>query len=171
MSFCGFEACSLGSRPSFLPSRPYFRVCVLVAVNLSTETSLYASGPLARSASPVVRGVETAAIGPQPQTPLPWGAVAPRIPSFLVWGRRPRIPSPLALGAAAPPDPPLYFGGAALPNPLDPPPRACRPQDLPLYFWAGAPQTPSSPLGLCSPRTGSRPDEYKRSQSCHTQPH
>ncbi len=28
-------------RPSFLPSRPYFRVCVSVAVFQSTETSLY----------------------------------------------------------------------------------------------------------------------------------
>ncbi len=30
-----------GSQPAFLPSRPYFRVCVLVEVFLSTETSLY----------------------------------------------------------------------------------------------------------------------------------
>ncbi len=30
----------LGSRPALLHSRPYFRVCVLVAVFLSTETSL-----------------------------------------------------------------------------------------------------------------------------------
>ncbi len=31
---------SLGFRPGFLPSRPYFRVCVSVSVFLSTETSL-----------------------------------------------------------------------------------------------------------------------------------
>ena len=31
---------SLGSRPAFLPSRPYFGVCVPVAVFLSTDTSL-----------------------------------------------------------------------------------------------------------------------------------
>ncbi len=44
LSFCTFLSSfrvSLGSRPAFLPSRPYFRVCVLVAVFLSTETSLY----------------------------------------------------------------------------------------------------------------------------------
>ncbi len=39
-SFCEFSGFSLGSRPAFLPSRPYFRVCVRVAVFLS-ETSLH----------------------------------------------------------------------------------------------------------------------------------
>jgi hypothetical protein len=43
LSFCGIQGLylfCLGSRPAFLPSRPYFRLCVLVAVFLSTETSL-----------------------------------------------------------------------------------------------------------------------------------
>ncbi len=42
LSFCGFPwfwPFSLGSRPAFLPSRPYFRVAVSVEVFLSTETS------------------------------------------------------------------------------------------------------------------------------------
>ncbi len=36
-----WESFSLGSLPGFRPSRPYFRVCVLVAAFWSTETSLY----------------------------------------------------------------------------------------------------------------------------------
>ncbi len=36
---------SLGSRQNIRPSRPYLRVCVLVAVYLSTETSLYSTTP------------------------------------------------------------------------------------------------------------------------------
>jgi hypothetical protein len=31
LSFCGFRSFSFGFRPCFLPSRPYFRVCVSVA--------------------------------------------------------------------------------------------------------------------------------------------
>ncbi len=41
MGFRGGWSFSLGSRPAFLPSRPYFSVRVLVAVFQSTETSLY----------------------------------------------------------------------------------------------------------------------------------
>ena len=43
LSFSGFRCFwlfFLGSRPAFLPSRLYFRVCVPVTVFLSTETSL-----------------------------------------------------------------------------------------------------------------------------------
>ncbi len=40
-SFQWVFAFSLGSRPAFLPSRLYFVVCVLAAVFLSTEASLY----------------------------------------------------------------------------------------------------------------------------------
>ncbi len=40
--FCSFWTFPLGSRPDFLATRPYFRVCVLVAVLLSTETFLRA---------------------------------------------------------------------------------------------------------------------------------
>ena len=39
-----FRSFSLGSQSAFLPFRPYFRVCVLVAVFLSTQTSLYWAG-------------------------------------------------------------------------------------------------------------------------------
>ena len=38
--FWGFWSFSLGFRPGCLPSLPYSRVCVFVAVFLSTETSL-----------------------------------------------------------------------------------------------------------------------------------
>ncbi len=40
-SFCCFWLFSLGFRPGFVPPWAYFRVCVSVAVFLSTETSLY----------------------------------------------------------------------------------------------------------------------------------
>ena len=43
MVFRGLWLFSLGFRPVFLPSWAYVRVCVFVAVFLSTETSLYAS--------------------------------------------------------------------------------------------------------------------------------
>ncbi len=41
---CGFCAFSLGFWPGFLPPWAYFRVCVSVAVFLSTETSLHNGG-------------------------------------------------------------------------------------------------------------------------------
>ncbi len=63
MGFCVFRSFSLGSRLAFLSSRPYFRVCVLVTVFLSTETSLQGGGVhlktrRARSLSPWVARLE-----------------------------------------------------------------------------------------------------------------
>ncbi len=58
MGFRGFWPFSLGFRPAFLPSRPYFRVCVSVAVFLMTETSSYPMRRLANMVMHDVRSVE-----------------------------------------------------------------------------------------------------------------
>ncbi len=56
MAFVVFWSFSLGSRPALLPSGPYFRVSVLVAVFQSTETSLYMWSERTWSVEHVVNG-------------------------------------------------------------------------------------------------------------------
>ncbi len=63
----------MGFRPGFLSSRPYFRVCVLVAVILSTEASLYLGPSFSRvphmPASPMYSGPTCARVFASDQGP------------------------------------------------------------------------------------------------------
>ncbi len=70
---------SLGSRPAFLPSRLYdFRVYVLVAVSLSTETFLLLEDPLLLDREPLIFDRLVAGVASETHLDGPAATAAPK---------------------------------------------------------------------------------------------